>query len=189
MEPVIWARDLAQRLLAAPLPRRWAHTQGVGHKAESIAYLLGDDGELLVCAAWLHDIGYAPELVRTELHPLDGARYLRDIERADERLCRLVAHHSGALNEARHRGLAEQLAAEFPVVGGLVAEALTYCDMTTSPQGQPVDVQERLSEILARYGDGSLVSESIAQARPEILASVHATEALISASGTGAEKR
>ena len=31
----------------------------------------------LVAAAWLHDIGYAPELVETGFHPLDGARYLR----------------------------------------------------------------------------------------------------------------
>ena len=30
------------------------------------------------CAAWLHDVGYAPSLVETGLHALDGARFLRD---------------------------------------------------------------------------------------------------------------
>lgn len=28
----------------------------------------------LVVAAWLHDIGYAPEIGHTLFHPLDGAR-------------------------------------------------------------------------------------------------------------------
>jgi hypothetical protein len=32
--------------------------------------------EVLVAAAWVHDIGYAPELLATGFHPLDGARYL-----------------------------------------------------------------------------------------------------------------
>jgi aminoglycoside phosphotransferase (APT) family kinase protein len=31
-----------------------------------------------VTAAWLHDVGYAPAVVATGLHPLDGARYLRN---------------------------------------------------------------------------------------------------------------
>ncbi len=31
----------------------------------------------LVAAAYLHDIGYAPELAITGFHPLDGARHLR----------------------------------------------------------------------------------------------------------------
>jgi hypothetical protein len=35
---------------------------------------------------------------------------------------------------------------------------LTCCDMTTSPDGQPVQVQRRLAEIHNRYGPGHLVS-------------------------------
>jgi HD superfamily phosphodiesterase len=58
-------------------------------------------------AAWLHDIGYAPGLAVTGLHALDGARYLRDAQHADAMLCRLVAHHSWAIIEARERGLAD----------------------------------------------------------------------------------
>jgi putative nucleotidyltransferase with HDIG domain len=172
VEHVPWARDLAQRLLAEPLPRRWAHSEGVGRKAESIAHIVGPDAEVLACAAWLHDIGYAPALVKTGSHALDGARYLRDIIQADSRLCRLVANHTYAIVEARHRCLADELAAEFPVVDGLVADALVYCDMTTSPDGDPVDVETRLLEISARYGPGDVVSDSIAEVRPRILRSV-----------------
>jgi DNA-binding Xre family transcriptional regulator len=49
-------------------------------------------------AAWLHDIGYAPDLIVTGLHALDGARYLRDARHADAMLCPagrlpLLRHH------------------------------------------------------------------------------------------------
>jgi hypothetical protein len=180
VEHVPWARDLASRLLAAPLPDRWSHTQGVGTRAETIAHILGQDAESLICAAWLHDIGYSPALIATGFHPLDGARYLRDVEKADAFLCRLVAHHSQAMVEARNRSLADELSGDFSPVDGLIADALTYCDMTTSPHGEPVDVEVRLREILARYGDGDIVTESIKEARPAIRRSVRVVEALVS---------
>ncbi len=55
-----WAEDLVQALLQEPLPRRWAHVQGVAARARSLAPVLGADADLLQAAAWLHDIGYAP---------------------------------------------------------------------------------------------------------------------------------
>jgi putative nucleotidyltransferase with HDIG domain len=166
------ARDLARSLLAESIPRRWTHSQGVGRKAESVAHLVGGDANALVSAAWLHDVGYAPDLVVTGMHQLDGARYLRDVAGADEIVCRLVAHHSCAFIEGRNRGLSEQLATEFPLVEGLASDAITYADMTTSPDGEPVDVEQRLAEIIARYGDGHLVAESIREASPLIVGSV-----------------
>ena len=92
-------------LLKDSLPRRWAHTQGVAAKARTLSGLLAEDAELVEAAAWLHDIGYAPDLHDTGFHPLDGARYLRDVAGADPLLCRMVAHHSCALTEAEERGL------------------------------------------------------------------------------------
>jgi HD superfamily phosphodiesterase len=65
-------------LLQDPLPRRWAHVQGVAARARSLAAVLGADADLLEAAAWLHDVGYAPGLDVTGLRALDGARYLRD---------------------------------------------------------------------------------------------------------------
>jgi HD domain-containing protein len=177
VEHVEWARDLARRLLAEPLPRRWAHSQGVGRTAESIARIVGTDAEMLVCAAWLHDVGYAPDLVKSGFHPLDGARYLRDVERADDLLCRLVANHTYATVEARRRGLGDELSTEFPVAEGFIADVLVYCDMTTSPDGDPVDADTRLSEISARYGPGHIVSDSIAEVRQRILRSVRSVTA------------
>ena len=103
------AEHLAQALLQDPLPRRWAHVQGVAARARSLAPVLGADADLLEAAAWLHDIGYAPDLAVTGLHALDGARYLRDAQHADAMLCRLVAHHSCAIVEAEERGHADVL--------------------------------------------------------------------------------
>lgn len=147
--------------------------------AERVAHVVGEDADRLICAAWLHDIGYAPALVESGFHPLDGARYLREVEHADERLCRLVAHHSYAAIEARRRGLAKELEGEFPPVDGLVADALTYCDMTTSPDGVPVEVETRLAEIASRYGEGDLVTESIREAEPRIAESERTVRALV----------
>jgi len=52
-----WAEHLAQVLLQEPLPRRWAHVQGVAARARGLAAVLGADADLLEAAAWLHDIG------------------------------------------------------------------------------------------------------------------------------------
>jgi HD domain len=165
-----WAQDLARTLLAGPLPRRWAHVQGVAARARALTPC--PDAGLLEAAAWLHDIGYAPILAQTSLHGLDGARYLRDIQHADPMLCRLVAHHSCAVIEAEERGLAGTLTREFTPPPRPLADALTFCDMTTSPDGEHVHVTRRLAEIHDRYGDGHLVSRSISRATPLILEAV-----------------
>jgi len=167
-----WAQDLARTLLASALPRRWAHVQGVAARARSLAPSLGPDAGLLEAAAWLHDIGYLPELAVTGLHGLDGARYLRDVHHAEPMLCRLVAHHSCAIIEAEERGLAHILNREFDPPPRPLADALTFCDMTTSPDGEHVHVHNRLAEIHDRYGSAHLVSRSIRRATPLILEAV-----------------
>ena len=167
-----WAEPLARALLREPLPRRWAHSQGVASRARGLAPVLGADADLLEAAAWLHDIGYAPGLAFTGLHQLDGARHLRDAQHADTVLCRLVAHHSCAIIEAGERGLADVLSSEFDPAPDVLASVLTCCDMTTGPDGQPVPVEQRLAEIHDRYGPGHLVSRSIQRATPVILEAV-----------------
>jgi HD domain len=167
-----WAQRLAREFLQEPLPRRWAHVQGVAARAQSLAPALGADADLIEAVAWLHDIGYAPRLAATGLHQLDGARYLRDAQHADAMLCRLVAHHSCAIIEAGERGLADVLSSEFDPAPDVLASVLTCCDMTTSPDGEPVPVERRLAEIQDRYGPGHLVSRSIQRATPLILRAV-----------------
>ncbi|MFF5485219.1 HD domain-containing protein [Streptomyces virginiae] len=177
-----WARRVAEVELGDALPRRWAHSQGVAARAAEVGQILGKDADLLVAAATLHDVGYAPRLAATGFHPLDGARFLRDAHGADERLVRLVANHSFALLEAEERGLWEELAAEFPLLEEpLLVDALVYCDMRTTPDGRRTTAQERVAEILGRYGADSIVGRFIRRAAPEIFAAVEQVEAALAA--------
>ncbi|MEV7211546.1 HD domain-containing protein [Kitasatospora cineracea] len=177
-ERTSWARAVAERELAAPLPRRWAHTRGVAARAVRLGGILGRRSRLLVRAALLHDVGYAPRLAVTGFHPLDGARFLRDAHGADGQLTRLVANHSFALLEAEERGLREVLEAEFPLLEDrLLADALVWCDMTTTPDGIPTTAEARVAEILGRYGAESVVGRFIRRASPEIFAAVARVEA------------
>ena len=157
---------------ANPCPAAGRTSRGVAARARGLVPVLGADADLLEAAAWLHDIGYAPGLAATGLHQLDGARYLREAQHADAMLCRLVAHHSCAIIEAGERGFADVLSSEFDPAPDVLASVLTCCDMTTSPDGQPVPVERRLAEIHERYGPGHLVSRSIQRATPMILRAV-----------------
>jgi hypothetical protein len=182
MNVVEWSTRVAETELKSVLPRRWAHTQGVARRAAEIRKAVGRDADLLVASATLHDVGYAPRLVVTGFHPLDGARFLRDEHSVDERLVRLVANHSFALMEAKERGLWHELATEFPLLENpLVVDALVYCDMTTTPDGGRTTVRERVEEIVGRYGAGSVVGRFIRRAAPEIFSSVERIEAALAA--------
>ncbi|GAA0426378.1 HD domain-containing protein [Streptomyces luteireticuli] len=183
MELVIWAHDLAESLLAEPLPRRWGHSCGVQARARGLAPVLGDDAELLEAAAVLHDIGYSPRLRDTGFHPLDGARFLRVVEHADERVVRLVAHHTCALLEAEERGLREELESEFALEQPHLVDALLYCDMTTTPDGDPTNPTDRVAEIVGRYGADSVVGRFIRRAEPEILAASERVSGRLAAVG------
>jgi putative nucleotidyltransferase with HDIG domain len=144
------ARDMAQILLGA-LPERWRHTIAVARRAEEAAHTVEpDDAEILVAAAWLHDVGYADELVDTGFHPVDAARFL-DRHRWPSRLNALVAHHSGAHFVAEARGLADALS-PYPRDESAVSDALCYADQTTGPRGERLAVSQRLAESLRRHG-------------------------------------
>jgi hypothetical protein len=164
---------VAEKELARPLPQRWAHSEGVARRAAELAGILGENAGLLESAAVLHDVGYAPRLAVTGFHPLDGARFLRDAHHADKRLVRLVANHSFALVEAEERGLRKGLQAEFPVLEDpFLVDALVWCDMTTTPDGQPTTAVERVTEIVNRYGTDSVVGRFIGRASPDIFSAV-----------------
>src|SRR5712691_11153350 len=136
---VNWAADTATSLLA-PLGDRWLHVQGVVERAHWVGKAFDeDDRSCLIAAAYMHDIGYAPALKKTGFHPLDGACYLRSL--GYDRLASLVAHHSGACFEASLRGC-EAALDEFPRERSALADALTYCDLTTGPTGEHISLKE-----------------------------------------------
>lgn len=172
------ARRIARDHLETPLPKRWLHVQAVAAKAEKIGAILfdADEARVLTVAAWLHDIGYAPDIAKTQFHPLDGARWLLE-EGFEDRVTALVAHHSCAASEAELRGF-EQCLSAFPNEGSNASDALLFSDMTTGPEGQNLSAQERLDEIISRYGDNHLVTQTIQSKTTSILAAIQRVESL-----------
>jgi hypothetical protein len=170
-----WAWLTAKRLLAAALPKRWAHTWGVARRAQQIApAFTPGERDVLIVSAWLHDIGYAPEVKVTGLHQLDGARYL--VSRgAPFRVCALVAHHAGAAAVADLRGLSGELAV-FEDEPTAVRDALWYCDMTTGPDGRSVTFAERMAELRRRRSADDPVIRALAVNEGERAAAVERTE-------------
>ncbi|MEV0089135.1 HD domain-containing protein [Saccharopolyspora sp. NPDC050642] len=158
-----------------PLGRRWSHVQAVAGRAHELrAAVAPEDEETLLAAAWLHDIGYAPEIGHTRFHPLDGARFLRE-QQWPEQVVNLVAHHSGARFEAAERGLSEELA-EFPFEDSPLLDALVAADLTTGPAGERFTYDERMDEILSRYSPGDPVHRTWTKARPVIAEAVQRVE-------------
>jgi putative nucleotidyltransferase with HDIG domain len=130
--------------------------------------LPAEDGDVLAQAAILHDVGYASDLIFTRFHPVDGARYLRSIG-WDDRVVNLVAHHSCARVRAQQLGL-DAAISEFDPGPPDLTDFLIFCDMTTSPDGIPVTVDERLAEKLERHGSDSTKVRSIALTEHELRA-------------------
>jgi hypothetical protein len=181
---VAWAARTAGALLA-PLGRRWLHVQAVAAQARRVADVV-DGTEMIVAAAYLHDVGYAPQLVASGFHPLDGARFVRDQGRAD--LASLVAHHTGARNEAKLRGI-DDFSTEFRFADSLTQRALTYCDLTTGPDGSPTTVDDRVAEIVDRYGAEHVVSRAIQIGYPEFKEIEAEFSQLLRLSGSTASSR
>lgn len=145
------ACELARRLLADDLPQRWNHVQGVARRAELFADQL-PSWKILKAAAYLHDIGYARPAFDTGYHQLDGARYLRRLG-CDESIINLVGNHSEAALQAEALGLGPDLAAEVPMDESLPHRQLHFCDLTTSLDGAPISVDERLADLRFRHAN------------------------------------
>jgi putative nucleotidyltransferase with HDIG domain len=140
--------------MLAPLRDRWQHTVSVAARASELAGTVApSDRDILVVAAWLHDIGYAPSIEDSGFHPLDGARFLAR-QGWPDRICALVAHHSGARFTARATGQAEELS-RFSFERTPVSDALTYADQTVGAYGQRLPIEERLADMLRRHGPNS----------------------------------
>ncbi|WP_067584832.1 MULTISPECIES: HD domain-containing protein [Amycolatopsis] len=174
MESVTEARQASERFVK-PLGRRWDHVQAVASRAQELGDAVAEpERSTLVAAAWLHDIGYSPEIGHTRFHPLDGARYLK-ASGWSEVVVNLVAHHSGARFEAEQRGIADQLS-EFPFRDTALLDALVTADLTVGPGGEQVSYDERISEILSRYPASDPVHRAWLVAAPVMRAAVERTQ-------------
>src|SRR6266516_5147352 len=160
-----WSEEQARSLLS-PLGDRWFHTLGVVEQAHEVGRILNEeDCVFLIAAAYLHDIGYAPSLKITGFHPIDGAYHL--LSQYQERLASIIAYHFEAQFEAQLRDLAKELN-EILRENSAVADALTYCDLTTGPTGKHISFEERLADIFQRYGETHIIHQATNQAIPSL---------------------
>ncbi len=157
------------REFVAGMGDRWVHLSTVGGLAERLASRSDLVHEDVVSAAWLHDIGYAQILVATGFHPLDGALFLQ-ASGAPTGVVGLVAHHTGAAQEAEERGLVHEWRA-LPPANPADLDVLTMVDLAVSPAGLPVLVVDRIEEILSRYTEDDPVFRAVTKSRDLLFAS------------------
>ncbi|MEV7025737.1 HD domain-containing protein [Kitasatospora sp. NPDC093558] len=156
----------AESLLTS-IPSRWAHSCRVLEQARILAPVLGADAEPVAIAAILHDVGYAASVVDTGQHMIDGARHLSRLG-VDPTVCSLVAYHSSSEWEAAELGLSAELAT-FRRPPSELLDAITYCDLTSGPNGTVLDPVSRLDEVLRRYDADHVVHRAVSAARPALL--------------------
>jgi len=175
-EQLLWAKRESQRLLE-PLGARWRHTLGVVERAQGVGCALAsNEADVLVAAAFLHDVGYAPKLRETGFHPLDGARFVRAC--GHKRLAGLVAYHSSARAEAAERGLGRELL-EFVDERSGVSRALSYCDLTTDSEGRPTTPLERLRDVRDRYAPEAPERRALERSMPTLLEDARMVESML----------
>ncbi len=160
------AGAIASGLLRESLPQRLAHVQGAAKSGQHLVRS-HNVGQLLAVAGMLHDIGYAPTIVDTGFHPIDGARHLRRTG-CKESIVNLVAHHTCAEAEADIRGLGGLLRSEFPRDPSLPHDELCFCDLTTSATGQPTTIDVRIAGIRQRRATDVEVMAFLDQAEVEL---------------------
>lgn len=145
------AQALAHSLLG-DVGTRWEHVRTAGSTAARLSVLFDEhEAALLVAAATLHDIGYAPAIAHTGFHPLDGAYHLQALG-LPPRLVSLVAHHSEAEMLGPQQGV-HDLGERFYREQSLLADALVYADMHSAPDGRPIQAEYRLADIARRKPD------------------------------------
>jgi len=156
------ALGVARRLLADQ-GTRYQHVCRASDVAEHDLGVLftPEDHRLLVAAAALHDIGYAPAIAHTGFHPVDGGNYLL-AQGYPERLACLVAHHSHA-DLLAPDAATRQLLRPFERESTLLADALVYADMHSDPRGEPILPDQRIADIERRHPGPAARRRTIAQ--------------------------
>lgn len=154
--------ELARLLLVKTT--RWPHTSAVG--TLGIQWLRqGRIPRVVAQAAWLIDIGHAPELATTGVPAADGARFLAR-RRFSPFVVSLVGHHIGAMLEGHEL----QPPADIAPPPRDLADALTALDLSIDSDGFEVDPCARIEAILKVFPTYHPTHRTITAAKAGLLA-------------------
>lgn len=164
------ARRLAHKLLKNN-PKRLQHTLGVvdlsiktlfreGYKVDSDIY------KNVVCSAYLHDIGYSEEINHTKFHPYDGYMYLKKLGISDN-ISLPVLYHTGSelLVHMFPSKFHSEVVEFFKKESIITIEQMKYIslldssDIRINSEGVEVSVEDRLQDIVNRYGENHYLVE------------------------------
>jgi HD domain len=158
----------------SPEENRYHHILGVVRLMKEILPKLNFNEEVkkeLIQAAYLHDIGYSPKLNKTNFHPFDGACFAFKAG-FNKPVIAAVLFHSEAYETVKEKrsdllpaySLNHDLLDE---QDRLFTDLVTYCDVQTSPQGEKVSLDERVRDVVKRYGEHHPVSRMMIQCKPK----------------------
>jgi putative nucleotidyltransferase with HDIG domain len=166
------SKKLAEYL--SPEENRYHHILGVVRHMQTILPRLGleqETKELLIQSAYLHDVGYSQQLNQYNFHPLDGAVFAQQAG-FPKPVIAAVLFHSEAIEtveESRNDllpiySLNQKLLDE---QDWLFIDLVTYCDVQTSPKGEKVSLDERVRDVVERYGENHPVSQMMIFCKPK----------------------
>ncbi len=163
------ASKLAQYL--SPKSNRYQHILGVVRLMEDLlpSLQIPDNWKPhVIQACYLHDIGYSPKLNQYGFHPLDGAIFASK-KGFVKPVVSAILFHSCAYEIAQMEKNQKRLSiyqAHLPLLDEhdrLLIDLVTYCDIHTSPTGEKISFQERVKEVIDRYGAHHPVSKMMVQ--------------------------
>lgn len=154
----------ALEILLRNYPERVSHSKKVAELAKEIASkrkFSQDEIEMVFIAALLHDIGYSDDFKFADFHPVDGYYYL--MANGWSRVYQYVAlfhTFSKELAEMSRKDLSTMYKDKVLTEEELeILDIVTEADFMVNGNGNIVSKEERLQDIILRYGENSLLTK------------------------------
>lgn len=173
MSQTTMSRELLGKHIS-PETNRYKHILGVVNRLQDLLPKLPISNQQrieLLNAAFLHDIGYSDQLNKLSFHPLDGAIYAQRIGYAKP-VVSAVLFHSCAYDQMKmyRNDLSEYMERNYLDLTDedlFFIKVITYCDLHTSPTGENITLDYRISEVVDRYGVDHDVSKFMLACEPK----------------------
>lgn len=172
-EPKIEMNDKQLSQYLSPEQNRYHHILGVVDRMRELIEKIDIPLEwkpLLIQTAYLHDIGYSEHLNQHNFHPLDGAVFAQEMS-ISKPVIAAVLFHSDAYTSVKHirPDLLETYSRNYYLLDKTdhaFIDFITYCDIHTSPIGKKITLEERVQDVVRRYGEGHEVSNMMLLSQP-----------------------